>query len=118
MAQVLAKMNEMGDFPISVLTDRHGFSIASAAGSDQDTDTQAAIVALIQKTASQASNQLGFAQTDEISLYDAWGRRLVCRLFEANGHNMILTVLIRSKTQSYRRLTNQAVTSIRRQWKL
>ena len=118
LAKVLANMNELGDFPISVLTDRHGFSIASAAAPDQDPDTQSAVVALIQKTASQASTQLGLAQTDEISLYDAKGQRLVCRLFEAKGHNMILAVLIPSKKQSYRRLTNQAVSAIQRQWKL
>ena len=38
---------------------------------------QAAVVALIQKTAAQVSSQLGMAQTDEISLYDTDGQRLV-----------------------------------------
>ncbi len=118
LARLLATMNEKGGFPIAVLTDRHGFSIASAAAPDQDPDIQSAVVALIQKTATQVSNQLGMAQTDEISLYDTEGRRLVCRPFEANGHEMILAVLVPNKEQSYRRLTNQAVNAIRRQWKL
>ncbi|MCB0208125.1 MAG: hypothetical protein KDJ52_02270 [Anaerolineae bacterium] len=118
IARLLAEMNKKGGFPISVLTDRQGFPIASAANPDQDPDTQSAVVALVQKTASQVSNQLGMAQTDEISLYDAKGRRLVCRPFNANNHEMILAVIIPTKEQSYRRLTNQAVSAIRRQWKL
>lgn len=118
LAQVLAAMNEQGGFPIAVLTDRHGFPIASAAVSGEDPDTQSAVVALVQKTATQVSQQLGMAQTDEISLYDTNGRRLVCRPFNANNHDMILAVVVPDKTQSYRRLTNIAVNAIRRQWKL
>lgn len=118
IARLLEEMNQKGGYPISVLTDRQGFPIASAANSDQDPDTQSAVVALVQKTASQVSNQLGMAQTDEISLYDARGRRLVCRPFNANNHEMILAVIIPDKSQSYRRLTNQAVNAIKRQWKL
>ncbi|MCB0164340.1 MAG: roadblock/LC7 domain-containing protein [Anaerolineae bacterium] len=118
LARLLGVMNEEGGFPIAVLTDRHGFPIASAAAPDQNPDIQSAVVALIQKTASQVSNQLGMARTDEISLYDAEGRQLVCRPFEAKGHEMILAVLVPNKQQSYRRLTNRAVTAIQRQWKL
>jgi hypothetical protein len=58
------------------------------------------------------------AQTDEISLFDTKGRRLVCRPFSANGHNLILAVLVPDKQQSYRRLTNTAVNAIRKQWQL
>lgn len=118
LAQILADMNEQGGFPIAVITDRHGFPIASAAAPGQDPDTQSAVVALVQKTATQVRNQLGMSQTDEISLFDTEGRRLVCRPFSANGHEMILAVLVTDKNQSYRRLTNTAVNAIRRQWKL
>ncbi|MFQ5611071.1 MAG: hypothetical protein ACE5H9_02960 [Anaerolineae bacterium] len=118
LAQVLADMNEQGGFPIAVVTDRHGFAIASAAAPGQDPDTQSAVVALIQKTAAQAQNQLGMAQTDEISLFDTAGRRLVCRPFKANDQNLILAVLVPDRGQSYRRLTNKAVSAIKRQWKL
>jgi predicted regulator of Ras-like GTPase activity (Roadblock/LC7/MglB family) len=118
LAQLLADMNEQGNFPISVLTDRNGFPIASAAVPGQDPDTQSAVVALVQKAAIQASSHLGMTQTDEISLYDTSGKRLICRPFNANGHDMILAVLIPDKRQTYRRLTNVAVNAIRRQWKL
>lgn len=118
LAQLLSEMNAKGDFPIAVLTDRHGFPIASAASPGEDPDTQSAVVALVQKTAAQVSQQLGMAQTDEISLYDTNGRRLVCRPFQANEHNLILAVVVPHKQQSYRRLTNIAVNNIRKHWKL
>jgi predicted regulator of Ras-like GTPase activity (Roadblock/LC7/MglB family) len=120
LAKLLANMNEQGGFPIAVLTDRHGFPIASATlpAAAQDPDTQSAVVALIQKTAVQVRDQLGMAQTDEISLAAADGQRLVCRPFRVNSHDLILAVLVPSKAQSYRRLTGQAVTAIRRLWKL
>ena len=118
LAQLLAEMNKKGGFPIAVLTDRHGFPIASAAAPGEDADTQSAVVALVQKTALQAQNQLGMSQTDEISLYDTAGRRLVCRPFTVNEHNLILAVIVPRRGQSYRRLTNTAVSAIKRQWKL
>jgi predicted regulator of Ras-like GTPase activity (Roadblock/LC7/MglB family) len=118
LAKLLATMNDRGGFPIAVLTDRHGFPIASAADQGQDPDTQSAVVALVQKTAGQVRDQLGMAQTDEVSVYDANGRRLVCRPFNVNGHDMILAVLVPDRQKSYRRLTSQTVNAIRRAWKL
>jgi hypothetical protein len=72
------------------------------------------VVALVQKMAAQVRDQLGMAQTDEISVYDATGQRLVCRPFNAHEHDMILAVLVPNKRQSYRRLTNKTVNAIRR----
>lgn len=117
LAELLIEMNQEGDFSISILTDRQGFPIASAAQPGQDPDVQAAVVALVQKTGVQARQQLGMAQTDEISLYDAEGQRLVCRPFDANGHDMILAVRIPNRHQSYRRLTNRVITQVRSFWK-
>ena len=118
LARLLSNMNEAGGYPISVLTDRQGFPLAAAAAPGEDPETQAAVVALVQKTAAQVSQQLGMAQTDEISLYDTNGRRLVCRPFSANSHEMILAVVVPDKHQSYRRLTNTVLNAIQRQWKL
>lgn len=118
LADLLRTLNEDGGFSISVLSDQQGFPLASATEPGQDPDLQAAVVALIQKSAVQATNQLGMAETDEISLYSAGGRRLVCRLFTANEHRLILAVQIPDKTQSYRRLTNRAIAAIQKNWKL
>ncbi len=118
LSEILAEMNKQGNFPISVLTDQQGFPIASAADPGQNPDTQSAVVAMVQKTASQVSTKLGMSQTDEISVYDTQGRRLVCRPFSANQHEMILAVLVTDRNQSYRRLTTQAVNAICKVWKL
>ena len=118
LTKLLSQMNEAGGFPIAVLTDLQGFPIASAVTTDEDPDTQSAVVALVQKTAAQVRSQLGMTQTDEISLYDTNGRRLVCRPFIANDHELILAVIIPNKHQSYRRLTNKTVNAIQKQWRL
>lgn len=118
LAKLLAEMNGQGNFPIAVITDIEGFPIAWAALPDQDPDLQSAVVALIQKTAIQVRQQLGMARMDEISVYDREGQRLVCRPFEANQHQLILAVLVPDKRQAYRRLTNKAIRSIQKIWKL
>ncbi len=118
LSGLLANMNELGGFPVSVLTDRNGFTIAAAAAPGQDPDMQAAAVALVQKTSTQVRDQLSMAQTDEVSVFDSSGKRLVCRPFNAGTHDMILAVLVPDKKIKYRRITNMAVDAIRRLWKL
>lgn len=118
LSEILQEMNEAGGFSIAVLTDRHGFPLASAAGQGNDPDTQSAVVALIQKTAAQATSQLGIGQTDEITLFDSEGNRLVCRPFDVNGHQLILAVRINDRHKAYRRLTNQAIRKISQAWRL
>lgn len=118
LSEILQEMNEAGGFSISVLTDRHGFPLASASRAGDDPDTQSAVVALIQKTATQASNQLGIGQTDEITLFDNDGNRLVCRPFQVNEHQLILAVRIDDRRKAYRRLTNQAIRKIAQAWRL
>ncbi|MEM7032239.1 MAG: hypothetical protein AAF629_22000 [Chloroflexota bacterium] len=117
LANLLAEMNAKGCFPISVITDSQGLTIASAADSEEDPNTQSAVVALIQKTATQAGDQIGLAQTAEIILNDQQGRRLICRPFQAGDQDMILTVIVPQRQQTYRRLTNQVVHAVQRQWK-
>ncbi len=118
ITNLLTIMNDEGGFPVSVLTNRQGFSIASAVAFDQDPEKHSAVVALVQKTALQVREQLEMAMTDEISMFDTDGQRLVCRPFETNGHDLILAVIIPDKNKSYRRLANKTVNAIRRLWKL
>jgi predicted regulator of Ras-like GTPase activity (Roadblock/LC7/MglB family) len=117
LSRLLAKMNQEGGFDLSVLTDREGLPIASAAAPGQDPEVHAAVVALVQKTALQVRNYIGFASTNEITLNDVKGRRLVCRPFNIKDHEFILAVLIPDKAKSYRRLTNNAVNVIQKLWK-
>ncbi len=110
--KVLADMNQAGGFAVSVLADLQGLTIASAAAQGQRTEAQAAAVAMVQMTVAQAREQLGMASTDEITLFDAEGRRLVCRIFGADNRRMILAVVIPHRHLSYRRLTNAAVRAL------
>ncbi len=117
LSDILTRINTEGGFPISIITDKQGFPIASASLPGEDPETKSAVVALVQKTAAQVQAQLGMAATDEISLYDAQGQRLVCRPFVANGYDMILAVMIPNRNQSYRRITNQAIRAITEAWR-
>lgn len=116
ISQLLVEMNRAGGFLVSVLTDREGFPIASASANGQNSDTQAAVVALAQKTVNQVRDHLGMAGMDEFTLFDEKGQRLVCRPFSVNDRELILAVLSPDKGKAYRRLTNQAVLAIQRMW--
>ncbi|HIP72381.1 MAG TPA: hypothetical protein EYH05_13420 [Anaerolineae bacterium] len=118
LSDILTEINQQGNFSIAIITDQNGFPVASAFAPGEDPNMQSAVVALVQKTAVQAHDQLGMAQADEISLFDAEGQRLVCRPFSVNGYDMILAVRIPDKKQSYRRLTNQAIRDIKKSWRL
>ena len=117
LTHLLENMNQEGNFPISVLTDQQGLVIASAASSGLDPERQSAVVAFIQKAAVQVSKQLGMAKTDEVSLYDVNGQRLVCRPFCVNGFDLILAVIVPDRAHSHRRATNRALRDIRHTWK-
>jgi predicted regulator of Ras-like GTPase activity (Roadblock/LC7/MglB family) len=114
--QLLATMNESGGFAISILTDAQGLPIASAAAPGIDPDRQAAVVAFMQKAAIQVSKQLGMGTTDEISLYDSDGQRLVCRPFNVHGYDLVLATMVGSNQKSYRRITNSAISEIGHIW--
>lgn len=113
LEQVLMVLNQQGGFTLSVLTDLQGFAIASSAAPGERTEVQAAAVALVQKTAAQARDQLGMSSTDEISVFDQEGRRLVCRPFGADDRRLILAVMVPHRHQRYRRLTNEALRTVR-----
>jgi predicted regulator of Ras-like GTPase activity (Roadblock/LC7/MglB family) len=116
MNQVLSALNQEGGFTCSVLTDSQGLAIASSVKNGHDPDLHSAVVALVQKTISQAGQRIGMAQAEEISVYTQNGERLICRFFEAKGYRLILAVTVPDKNAKYRRLTNQAVNSICQIW--
>jgi predicted regulator of Ras-like GTPase activity (Roadblock/LC7/MglB family) len=115
--RLLADMNEVGGFPISILTDAQGLSIASSAGDGRDPERHSAVAAFLQKAVLQASRQLGMAGADEICFFDTNGQCFVCRLFTVNDQGLILAVLSPDRGHAYRRATNHAVSRIRVIWK-
>jgi predicted regulator of Ras-like GTPase activity (Roadblock/LC7/MglB family) len=114
---LLSKINSEGGFPISVVTDSQGLPIAWATTNGMDPERQSAVVALVQRAAAQVSKQLGMAGTDEISFFDANGQHLVCRPLSVGDYQLILAVLVPDRDHTYRRVTNHAVSEIRRIWK-
>lgn len=112
LVQILREMNERGGFLVAVPTDRQGLPIASASAAGQDAEAQAAVVSLVEKTACQVQEQLGMTRTDEVSMFDASGRRLVCRPFVAGDHGYVLAVMVPDRRRSYRLLTNRAVSAL------
>ena len=117
LANILSNMNQLGNFPMSVLTDKEGLPIASAFSNGSDPDRQSAIVAFLQKTAVQVSKQLGMEEIEEISFSYVDGQHLVCRPINIDTSKLILAFIISDRDQSYRRTTNHAVTAIRQVWK-
>jgi predicted regulator of Ras-like GTPase activity (Roadblock/LC7/MglB family) len=113
---LLARMNQEGGFPISVLSDSQGLTIAFAAASGRDPERQSAAVAYMQKAATLVGRQLGMADPDEISFFGSDGVRLVCRPFDMEEYRLILAVLVPGRERTYRRITNFAMQEMRRIW--
>jgi len=114
--KLLLVMNREGGFPISILTDSAGLAIASAADEGMNADKQSAVVAFIQKTAVQVSRQIGFTNSEEISLYDKDGRHLICRSFQAKNFDLILSVMVPDRSTSYRMITSTTIKKIKEIW--
>lgn len=119
LVETLDQMNIEAGFPLSILTNSQGLLIASSASDrGQDPNKHSAIVAKVRETAHLVRSQLKMGVTDEISVYDEDGKRLVCRPLTLNGHDLILAVLVPTRGQAYRRATNNAISDIRRAWAL
>src|SRR5512137_1596102 len=114
LTDVLQTLNDAGGFLVTVLTDAEGLVMASAPSPGWDADKQAAVVALIQRTARQ-TQVVSLGTMDEITIRDVNGRRLICRPFELDGHTLLLSVLA-EEGKPYRRLTNAAVRGVRHVW--
>ncbi len=118
ISRILNETNVKGKFLTSILTDREGFPIASASGARQNPETQAALVGVIQRVTSQASEQLGISAATEFSLFDASGSLFVCRPFSAKGIDMVLAFLIPGKDLPYRRLMSQTIATLQQVFEL
>lgn len=112
--RILEEIKDQGHFMASILVSAEGLPVASVSA-PFDTDTVAAMAALVKNVVRQAQTQLGLAQVDEVSIVDNDKIRLTCRYFVADGEELILAI-VALPYQSYRRLTNRAIREIRRFW--
>jgi predicted regulator of Ras-like GTPase activity (Roadblock/LC7/MglB family) len=112
--EILQEMNHAGNFRAAILSTTEGLSLAAAPANYED-EMAAAMVALLNKVARQARQQLNLAQVDELSLVDNDRTRLACRYFSIAGQDLVLAVLTPPDCY-YRRLTNHAIREIKRCW--
>ena len=112
--EVLQKMNDQGHFKAAVLASNDGLPIATVPSS-YDTDTTAAMVALLQRVSKEARGQLGMAEVDEVTIFDHDRIRLVCRYLVVDGEELTLTVMV-PPNWYHRRLTNWAMREIEAAW--
>ena len=109
---ILREMNEDGRFKASVLVSAEGLPISSAF-SPFDAEMLAAMVTLVRSTVEQARENIGLDEVDEVSVVQADKMRLVCRYFFVGGEELILAV-VAPPHQTYRRLTNRALSRIKK----
>lgn len=114
LAEILGVMNEAGHFKASVLVSTEGLPLSSVS-SPFDTESIAAMVAMVENTIQQAREQIGLDELDEVSLVQGDKMRLICRYFVAGDEALILAV-IAPPYQAYRRLTNRAIKQIKGGW--
>ena len=116
LSEILEEMNEEGRFKASVLVSAEGLPL-SLIPSPFDSETMAAMVALVINTIQHAREQIGLDEIDEVSIVQGDKMRLVCRYFVAEEEELILAV-IAPPYQSYRLLTNRAISRIKRSWRV
>ncbi len=110
LESILHRINQEGEFKASILSTMEGFSIA-AASSQFDDVVISALSSIVQDASKRAERYMGFKRMDEVSLVDDDKFRLVCREFEVEGSQFILTVVV-PPYKTYRRLTNEAIRDI------
>jgi predicted regulator of Ras-like GTPase activity (Roadblock/LC7/MglB family) len=116
LQKLLIQANQQGGFEQTLLTDLQGLPIASSTMETDQSENQAAIVAMIQKLTGQINTSLNMSQTEEFVLYDQNGKKLVIRSFEANTTELILSVLIPNNQTAYRRLMSNVIKTIKLSW--
>ena len=114
ISNILTETNKKGGFIASLIIDREGFPIASAANDEHNLEIQAALLGLVHRATSQASQELGLSYTTEFTLYDENGNLFVCRLFAAGQNEFALAFLIPHKYIPYRRLMQQTIKAVQK----
>jgi predicted regulator of Ras-like GTPase activity (Roadblock/LC7/MglB family) len=116
VAVVLAEMNRTAQFQASTLSLRDGLLVASSASNGDNLAAQSAVVAKLAEAANLIRSQMAIGAPEELSFNAEDGKRLICRPFELNGHELILAVLVPKRGQPYRRATSRAIARLRTVW--
>jgi predicted regulator of Ras-like GTPase activity (Roadblock/LC7/MglB family) len=111
LEEVLQEMSDYSGFQAVVLASEEGLPLATLP-SMYDSDTTAAMVAMLEGVSREARDQLGLAEVDEVTISDHDRIRLVCRYLNVNGEVLILAVMVPPR-EYYRRVTNRAIRRIK-----
>jgi predicted regulator of Ras-like GTPase activity (Roadblock/LC7/MglB family) len=111
LEDILQEMSDQSGFKAVVLASEEGLPLATLP-SMYDSDTTAAMVAMLEGVSREARNQLGLAEVDEVTICDLDRIRLVCRYLSINGEVLILAVMVPPR-EYYRRVTNRAIRRIK-----
>jgi predicted regulator of Ras-like GTPase activity (Roadblock/LC7/MglB family) len=112
---ILGQIITAGSYEAALLSDSDGLLLATVA-TDDAAGMMAAMTALLRQSASQAREQLQMAQVDELSLVADDRFRLVCRFFQTDTGQILGLTLVVPPDHSYRRITNSAISRIKRVW--
>ncbi len=78
----------------------------------------AAMTALLRAVTQRVRHELDMAYVNELSLVCDDRFRLVCRFFETDAGQPLILTLVVPPNQAYRRITNRAITAIKKNWSL
>ena len=118
ITQVLTEMNQKGNFSAATLSSRDGLLVAASSTNGNDPSKQSAVVAKLAEAANLVRSQLSIGDPVELSFHTRDGRRLICKPFDLNGHEMILAIVVPKRGQPYRRVTSQAIARLRSVWQV
>lgn len=116
LTNVLFDMNNTGKFPLSILTDKDGLPIVSAANDGTVPEKQAAVIGFVRKTSLQVSKLLDWPDLAEISYTFANGHVLVSRPFYVKENQLTLAVIATDPKIQYREIMSLAITEIQKAW--
>lgn len=116
LTNILYDMNNNGKFALSILTDKDGLPIVSAAYDGSIPERQAAVIGFIRKTSLQVCKLLGWKDLDEITYAFANGSILVNRPFNVKDNQLTLATIVTDKTHPYRDVMSLAINEIQKAW--
>jgi predicted regulator of Ras-like GTPase activity (Roadblock/LC7/MglB family) len=116
LTNVLFDMNNTGKFPLSILTDKDGLPIVSAANDGAVPEKQAAVIGFVRKTSLQVSKLLGWSELEEISYAFSNGYILVSRPFYVKDNQLTLATIVTDSKVQYHSIMSQAITEIQKAW--
>jgi predicted regulator of Ras-like GTPase activity (Roadblock/LC7/MglB family) len=116
LTNILYDMNNNGKFPLSILTDKDGLPIVSAANDGSIPEKQAAVIGFIRKTSLQVSKLLGWKDLNEITYSFSNGTILVNRPFNVKDNQLTLATIVTDITVPYHEVMTLAIAEVQKAW--